>query len=98
MIKMTVFLIHSLNSIHQSVRWRQYISLLHFKNSKIQFHEVPPLYYALVCKIYTYLYVKDDTFKPVTMEILFYVKFANFWYITSCVPNLIPIWLQYRGL
>ena len=53
---------------------------------------VPPLHYVLLCKINTYLHVKNDTFKRVDIDILFYVKFQNFWYMTYCVPNLIPIW------
>ena len=28
----------------------------------------------------------------------FYIKFANFWYITCSVPNLIPIWSWLYGL
>ena len=43
----TIFLIHSLNSIRPLVYF-----IFTFKNSKIQFHEVPPLHYALVCKIH----------------------------------------------
>ena len=41
------FFIYYLNSIC----W--YISFLHFKIFKIQFHEVPPLLYVLVCKIHS---------------------------------------------
>ena len=41
------------------------------------------------CLIYTFdLNAKNDTFKPVNIDILFYVKFANFWYITCFVSNL----------
>ena len=27
-----------------------------------------------------------------TFIFLFYIKFANFWYITCIVPNFMPIW------
>ena len=30
--------------------------------------------------------------KPININILFFIKFANFWYITCFVPNLISIW------
>ena len=38
------------------------------------------------------------TFKPVNMYILFYGKFANFWYIPYSAANLIPSWSQSHGL
>ena len=45
----SIFLIYSLNFIH----W--YVSFLHLKTFKIQFHEVPSLHYALVCKLQIYM-------------------------------------------
>ena len=60
------------------------------KPSKFQFHGVHILHYVLVCK--KQFIAKDDTFKLVNIDILFfYTKFANFWYITYSVSNLIPI-------
>ena len=35
---------------------------------------------------------------PLTRTSFFYIKFANFWYITCSVPNLIPIWSWVYGL
>ena len=46
----------------------------------------------------THLHAKDGTFKPVNIDILFYIKFANFWYITCFVTILIPIWPWPHGL
>ena len=63
-------------------------------NSKFKFNGVPPFHYVLVCKN-THLHAKDDTFKPVRVDILFCIKFGNFWYIIRFVPNLkIPKCIQ----
>ena len=45
-----------------------------------------------------HLHAKDSTFEPVNMNIPFLLKFANFWYITCSVLNLIPIWPRSHGL
>ena len=69
-------------------------SQLHFSISR-PLSSGPWLYlshYVLVYK--TYLHTKDDSFKPININILFFVKFANFWYITCFVSNLISIWLR----
>ena len=34
---------------------------------------------------------------PVNINIIFYIKFANFWYITCFVPDSIPICPQSHG-
>ena len=84
-----IFFIYSLSSIC----W--YISFLHFKTSKIQFHGVPPLHFVLVCKIPIYM---PKMTSPLTQISFFYIKFANFWYIICFVPYLIPIWPRSHGL
>ena len=54
----------------------------------------PPLCIMFWSVQYTFI-CKDDTFKPV---FFFSLKFANCWYITCFVPNLIPIWPRSHGL
>ena len=64
------------------------------------------LYFELYSLVYfisafqdnTHLHAKNDTFKLVNIDILFYVKFANLWYITCFIPNLTPIWPLSHGL
>ena len=55
--------------------------------------------FVLCCSLQnTHLHLEDDTFKPVHIDILFYIKFADFWHMTCFVPNLIPIWPRSHGL
>ena len=79
-----------------SIRW--YISFLHFKDFKTQFHGVPPpLHHVLICKIH--IYTPKMTFSSLLRQTSFYSKkFANFRYITCFVPNLILSWPQSHGL
>ena len=52
---------------------------------------VPPLHFVLVCKMH--IYIPKMTLLNLLIWIsFFYIKFANFWYITCSVPYLIPIW------
>ena len=61
------------------------ISFLHFKTFKIQFHWVPPLNHAVVCKMY--IYRANMTLPSLLTYIsFFYGKFANFWYIMCFFP------------
>ena len=57
----------------------------------------PPLHNALVCKICIYM-PKMILSSLLTYISFSYIKFANFWYITCFVPNLIPIWPWSHGL
>ena len=81
-----IFLIHSLSSI----RWC--ILLLDFKNFKIylpfsvQFG--PTLHYVFICK--TQIYMPEMIISSLNIDILLFVRFANFWYITCFAPNVIP--------
>ena len=78
-----------------SIRW--YISFLHFKTFKIQFCGVPFLHYVLVCKIH--IYMQKMTLSSLLTQIsFFYIKLANFLYITCSISYLIPIWPQSHGL
>ena len=71
-----IYFIYSLSSI----RW--YISFLHFKTFKIQFHGIITLHYVQACKIH--IYMPRNTL----LSLL----------ITYLVPTLIPIWPQSHGL
>ena len=71
-----IYFIYSLSSI----RW--YISFLHFKTFKIQFHGIITLHYVQACKIHIY------TPRKTLLSLL----------ITYLVPTLIPIWPQSHGL
>ena len=72
-------------------------SFLRFRTFKIQFHRVPSLNYGLICKINVNM-PKITRSSLLTYINLFYIKFANFWYITCFVPNLIPIWPRSHAL
>ena len=86
-----IFLIYS----PSSTCW--YILFLYFKILKLQFHDVPPFHYVMVCKTHTY--ILKMTFSSLLTQIsFFYVKFNNFWCITSIVSYLIPIWPRSHGL
>ena len=85
-----IFLFYSLSFIC----W--YISSLHFKTFKVYFLEVPPFHYVLVCKIHGYMQTMILS-SLLTLMSCFYIKFANFWYITCFVLNLIPIWSRSHG-
>ena len=74
-----------------------YISFMHFKTFKIQFHGVCPLHYVLACKIHIYL-PKMTLSSLLTWMSFFYTKFSSFWDITCSVPNLIPIYPRSQGL
>ena len=77
------------------IRW--YILFLHFTTFKIQFHGVPLLHYVLVSKIH--IYMSNITILSLLTKIsFFYIKLANFWYVTCFVPNLIPIWAKFHRL
>ena len=50
---------------------------------------------ALCCGLSNiFLHAKDDTLKPLIIDILFYIKHANFLYLTFSISYLIPICLQ----
>ena len=86
-----IFHIYSLSSI---CWW--YISFLHFKSLKIQFHGVFLLHSVLVCKIF--IYMPKMTLSSLLTKIpFFYRKVANFFYITFFVSNLIPIWYPWAN-
>ena len=55
------------------------------------------LNYVLVCKTH-FCMSKMAHWSLLTSISFLYVKFANFWYITCFVPNMIPIWSQSHGL
>ena len=69
-----------------SLRW--YISFLHFKIFKIQFHGIPLCIMFWSVK-YTFTGQKQEKSlsRLLTCITFFYIKFANFWYITWFVRN-----------
>ena len=66
-----------------SIRW--YISFLHFKAFKIQFHGVT------LCIMFwsVNIYMPKMTLSSLFIQISFFnIKFVNFWYITCFVSNV----------
>ena len=87
-----------ITSFFSSTFWALSIVVFHFKTFKIQFYVLPLLSYVLVCKMHISI-TKMTLSKLLTKISVFYIKFANVWYImcfgiTCFVPNLIPIWPQ----
>ena len=60
------------------------------------FQYISPWHYVLVCKIH--IYMLKMTLWILLYKIMFYIKFANFGYITCFNPNLIPAWPRSHGL
>ena len=105
---MTDFLLSSANMITRKMTpffhlLFEFYSLVYFififqdLQNSVPWGPCPPLHYVLVCKIHIYM-PKTTLSSLLTWLCFFYIKFTNFWYIKSSVPNLTPIWTRSHGL